>query len=175
MNHLQFPNFPNAPLTGAPEYLAFANGEIWSCLTNEETTTLSGYAPLKQDTIKGGYKTVKIYGKNKKVHRLILEAFRGPCPPDMEGCHNDGNPANNHLDNLRWGTKKENAQDKELHGTVVRGEKHPKAVLSEKDIEEIRYCYETKGETQNSLAKRFNTTQSSISRILNGKRRSPSI
>src|SRR5688500_4928598 len=38
----------------------------------------------------------------ERIHRLVLMAFVGPCPAGMEGCHNDGNPLNNALDNLRW-------------------------------------------------------------------------
>jgi hypothetical protein len=51
-----------------------------------------------------------------RVHRLVLTAFVGPCPEGMEGCHNDGNPINNHLDNLRWDTRSANAHDTVRHG-----------------------------------------------------------
>ena len=47
----------------------------------------------------------------REVHRLVLEAFRGTCPPGHECCHWDGNPQNNHLSNLRWGTSSENKMD----------------------------------------------------------------
>lgn len=48
---------------------------------------------------------------NMKVHRAVALAFLGPAPEGCEVCHNDGNPMNNRLDNLRWGTKKENSAD----------------------------------------------------------------
>lgn len=52
------------------------------------------------------------------VHRLVLEAFVGPCPVGMEGCHYpDRDPANNALSNLRWDTKRENQFDRVKHGT----------------------------------------------------------
>lgn len=51
------------------------------------------------------------------IHRLVLEAFLGPCPAGMEGCHGDGNPTNNHVDNLRWATRSENQLDSVAHGT----------------------------------------------------------
>jgi hypothetical protein len=55
--------------------------------------------------------------RNYRVHRLVLEAFVGPCPADgHEACHNDGNPSNNRLENLRWDTRKANAQDTLRHG-----------------------------------------------------------
>ena len=50
------------------------------------------------------------------VHRLVLEAFVGPCPEGMQACHKDGNPANNHLSNLRWDTQSANTFDQVVHG-----------------------------------------------------------
>lgn len=56
--------------------------------------------------------------KDLLVHRLVLEAFVGPCPPGMECRHfPDRDPGNNRLDNLQWGTHQENEEDKETHGT----------------------------------------------------------
>lgn len=51
------------------------------------------------------------------IHRLVLEAFVGPCPPGMECCHNDGNYRNNRVENLRWDTHAANMADKRSHGT----------------------------------------------------------
>jgi len=34
----------------------------------------------------------------------------------MECCHEDGNPANNRLDNLRWDTHSANCKEKQRHG-----------------------------------------------------------
>lgn len=50
------------------------------------------------------------------VHRLVLEAFRGPCPPGHEACHWDDDPSNNRLENLRWGTREENRADMVRNG-----------------------------------------------------------
>lgn len=52
----------------------------------------------------------------KKVHRLVLEAFTGPCPPGHEGCHGVGGVGDNHLTNLRWDTHIENMLDVNRHG-----------------------------------------------------------
>jgi hypothetical protein len=46
------------------------------------------------------------------VHRGVLLAFEGPCPPGHVCRHLDDNPANNKRTNLKWGTKKENAEDR---------------------------------------------------------------
>lgn len=67
------------------------------------------------------YLVVGIGGKSRLVHRLVLETFRGKCPDGMEACHKDGNPQNNQLSNLRWGTPKANAADRTYHGRTAMG------------------------------------------------------
>ena len=61
--------------------------------------------------------------KEMLVHRLVLEAFVGPCPEGMECCHGDGNGCNNRLENLRWDTPRNNHRDKRTHGTTAFGVK----------------------------------------------------
>lgn len=51
------------------------------------------------------------------VHQVVLEAFVGPCPPGMEACHNNGDPTDNRLENLRWDTHSGNMWDQVRHGT----------------------------------------------------------
>lgn len=71
---------------------------------------------------------VELYSDNtgtwKLVHRLVLEAFEGPSPFGMEGCHKDGDPSNNKLTNLMWGTHRANIADKVVHGTMAAAERH---------------------------------------------------
>lgn len=70
---------------------------------------------------KFGYKLVMLSaGKRrimKQVHSLVLEAFVGPRPPGMVCCHNNGDPADNRLENLRWDTQSSNLFDAVRHGT----------------------------------------------------------
>ena len=70
---------------------------------------------------RGGYPFVNLCIQGKcqvrTVHSLVAEAFIGPRPEGAEVCHNDGNPANNRVDNLRYGTSSDNALDKVRHGT----------------------------------------------------------
>lgn len=80
---------------------------------------------LDQRTMPKGYKVVSWEdggGKTvlKRVHRLVLEAFVGPCPSAQEGCHENGDPGDNRRGNLYWGTKPENALDQVRHGTHFR-------------------------------------------------------
>lgn len=74
-----------------------------------------------------GYLVVNLWFDNKQqpslVHRLVLSAFIGPAPEGTEGRHGDGNPANNNLTNLSWGTHSENQLDQVAHGTHVNASK----------------------------------------------------
>jgi NUMOD4 motif/HNH endonuclease len=54
---------------------------------------------------------VCIGGRSRKVHQLVLEAFRGPRPPGLVSLHRDDRVGNNRLSNLRYGTPLENARD----------------------------------------------------------------
>lgn len=51
------------------------------------------------------------------AHALVMLAFVGPRPEGMEIRHLDGDPANNVVANLRYGTHAENVADMLAHGT----------------------------------------------------------
>lgn len=53
----------------------------------------------------------------RRVHTLVLEAFVGPRPAGLIGCHRNGKPADNRAANLRWGTYSDNNLDAVAHGT----------------------------------------------------------
>lgn len=50
------------------------------------------------------------------VHRLVLLAHRGECPPGHEACHADDQRTNNRLSNLRWSTPEANIADRFANG-----------------------------------------------------------
>lgn len=52
-----------------------------------------------------------------RVHVLVLTAFKGPRPPGMLGCHDDGDNSHNSVSNLYWGTPRQNALDAIRHGS----------------------------------------------------------
>jgi hypothetical protein len=108
--------------------------------------------------VQGGVK------RTRHVHRLVLEAFLGPCPEGMECCHDDGRPENNRLDNLRWDTRRANVQDRSRHGTQrVGSTAHSK--LREEDILEIRRL-RSGGVPMNDLAVRYGVCRSNIEAIV---------
>jgi NUMOD4 motif/HNH endonuclease len=87
---------------------------------------------LKPDITWQGYRRVGLVGDDGKqrhysVHRLVLWAFTGENPPDLDTRHLDGNPANNTLPNLAFGTVSENAYDRVRHGTWVNNNRYVNA------------------------------------------------
>ncbi len=120
-----------------------------------------------------GHLKVHLYKNNidhkKYIHQLVLNAFVGLCPDGMECCHENGDPGNNNLSNLRWDTKLSNEADKKKHGTVLYGLKNHSTKLSTEQIAQIKNL---KGAMfQREIAKTFNISQSHVSNIHNGYRR----
>lgn len=105
----------------------------------------------------------------KRVHRLVLEAFVGPCPNGMEACHIDGDRTNNRLTNLRWDTPRSNMDDKIRHGTTGRGPRNPQAKLTDASVREIRRLF-TKGVKQAVLARRYGVTKYCVWDIVHRRR-----
>ena len=106
-------------------------------------------APPKQ---RGGYPRVCLsaHGKDKVryVHSLVAETFIGTRPDGMEVCHNDGDPTNNHVDNLRYGTPSENELDKVRHGTHYNAVKTHCPRGHELFVENIRPSSAKRGKRQ---------------------------
>lgn len=103
--------------------------------------------------------------KQHFVHRLVLLAFVGPPEAGQECRHLDGDPTNNKLGNLKWGTKSENMADRDLHGMTARGGRNGRAKLSMEAVLEIRRRY-SQGSRQKDLAIAFGVHQCTISVIV---------
>lgn len=103
--------------------------------------------------------------RQEKVHVLVLEAFVGPRPSGMYGCHRDDNALNNCLHNLYWGTPAQNSADKIRHGKQQRGSEIPWSKLTEEDV---RFIRANGGKlTQQRMAEIFGVGQAQISRVIN--------
>lgn len=111
---------------------------------------------LKPGILRSGHLQVSLRkdGKtyHRRIHRLVLTTFGGPPESDdLQCCHGDGVPHNNHISNLRWGTAVENAFDRFCHGTTAR-------ILSVDDVKEIRGS----SESSRTLAKKYGVSHRSI-------------
>lgn len=150
------------PVPSRPGYMASSDGQV-------QGPSGRVLRPMRD---RGGYLYVFTYTGGRAtmrklwVHRAVLEAFVGPQPGGCEARHLDGNPANNLLDNLAWGTALENAADKRAHGTQPRGEHVASAKLTEQDVLEIRRLHGTV--SLRALARRFGVSHTAIRRAALG-------
>ena len=120
---------------GSPGYAVGDDGTVWGCRTR---WGMRSWRPLKPRQTEKGYLDVLIGRTHRLVHRLVLEAFIGPGPKGMDGCHfPDPNRANCRLDNLRWDTRASNHADKLLQGSAQRGENNGLHKLTEDDVREV--------------------------------------
>lgn len=162
------------PITDFPGYEVSDQGEVRSLarMRVNGRKSVCAVRPRRKSLVvmESGHLQTNLWKDNVVkwylVHRLVLEAFVGPCPEGMECRHLDGNPANNKLENLCWGTRKENRADSIRHGTFLKGERHPLAKLTVLDVEKIRQS----SESNKNLAAQFKVNPSTISRVRSGKR-----
>ncbi len=118
---------------------------------------------------RNGYCYVTVYRHRKAwralLHRLVLRAFVGPCPDGMEARHFPSNDRTNcRIDNLCWGTREQNVQDRADMGMTPKGTDRWNAVLDEPKVLEIRRRRED-GEHLRDLASEFGVSKSLIGAI----------
>lgn len=102
------------------------------------------------------------------VHTLVAAAFLGPRPEGLQVAHADGDRLNARLDNLRYATAIENAEDKRRHGTDTPGERNGMHKLTDRDVRDIRQL-RAGGALQRELAEKFGVSISAIQFVLNGQ------
>lgn len=118
-----------------------------------------------------GYYTVVLlndrHEKKKTVHRLVARAFIGKPGEKIQVRHMDGSRTNNRLENLKYGTQKDNSQDSVEHGTSTKGTRNARAKLDDSKALEIRNL---KGLMfQKAIADQYNVSVSTVSQIHNDK------
>ncbi len=163
-------------VVGYPGYHVGDDGSVWSQWQKGNRfgwpKIVSRWVRLKEAN-RSGYRQVKLTGphgkRTFKIHRLVLTAFRGPCPEGMEACHDNGNPADNRLSNLRWDTKQGNSADMLRHGTTPRGEKNGKTKLSEEEVRTIRWMWQSEGLTLREIAEFMEVPKATVRGIVTAR------
>jgi hypothetical protein len=116
-----------------PGYRVGDDGSVWSQIYpgGVDKRRLGEWRRLKPTPQRRGHLAIWLGRDDQRfVHRLVLQAFVGPCPEGMECRHLDGNSANNRLENLAWGTCSENSADMVKHGRAGRGRRDGRPVGS---------------------------------------------
>ena len=122
---------------------------------------------------KTGHLTVSMKRKpqhtTKGVHNLVLRAFVGDPPTDKHGaCHINGQPDDNRVENLYWGTAAQNCQDTVRHGRTCGGTRNAQSKLTWVEVDEIRRQSYYWGLFRD-LAGQYGVTKGLIGQIYTGK------
>jgi len=119
-----------------------------------------------------GYPRVMLQGHGKKVtvsvHILVLTSFVRPRKPHEETRHLNGVRHDNRLENLAWGTPKENGADRVAHGNQVHGERVHTCLLQETQVREIKRLLR-EGARVCDLVRRYGVRKNVIIHIKKGR------
>ena len=111
-----------------------------------------------------GYGCVRHEGKQVFAHRLALAKYHRleTMPhPDIVTRHVCNTPACINPLHTKWGSHKENAEDRVRSGRCLRGERNAKSKLGEDEVIKIRAMQGR----QKDIGKIFNITQAQVSSI----------
>jgi hypothetical protein len=146
------------PVEDFPSYMISDDGQIKNTKFKKERI-------LKQFKNKCGHMEIGLHKngtvKCLKVHRLMAEAFI-PNPNNYPIVrHLNDIPNDNRLDNLAWGTQKDNMQDSVRNGTHCAGQRKP--VIAIKDGKSEYFI------SQKEAEKAIGVPQANISACVLGK------
>lgn len=151
-------------IPGWPYYHVSRDGKVYSRKSGN-------WKLLRGGIIKGDPAvTLSNHGNHlsQRVYRLVaLVYLPKPSSTKLVIRHLDDNPLNNHVDNLRWGTQKQNMEDARKNGKL-RGSscKASRAKLSKKDLILI-FKLKAKGLYYKDIAKRLGVSVGTIGRVIN--------
>ena len=153
------------PVPNFEGYYASADGFILSKRSHQPRVMIQ----MKQ---KDGHLYVYLYdgfGNQKKmyVHRLVLMSWIGMPKEGQECRHLNDDPSDNRLENLAWGTRLENVEDKRRNGGLTIGERSGSHKLTEIQVMEIRQRY-SDGKSARDLSVEYNVSHKAILEAVRG-------
>lgn len=96
-------------------------------------------------------------------------AFKGLPPSTKPHClHQNGNPEDNRIENLRWGNAFDNYLDARQHGRCPFGKGRNGYKLTPKEVKEI-HRLSKKGTHRPKLAKKYSVSLRTIYEIISGR------
>lgn len=118
---------------------------------------------------KVGYPVVQLKDggrlKTATVHRLVAEAFLGPCPVGREVNHINGVKTDSRVENLEYVSSSGNHNHAYAMGLAPSGSLHHWATLNEESVREIRALCSKAHLSRQAIAEQFGVSRSLVSRI----------
>jgi hypothetical protein len=109
--------------------------------------------------------------RNVKVAILVLSAFIGPRPLGEMVRHYNDDQDNNRLDNLKWGTDKQNGEDRARNNRMPKGESNGNVTLTTRQVQFMRRAYKPRSKTRGlkSIAERLRISVATAHQVISGK------
>ena len=151
-----------------PDYAVSNLGRVMRATNGNGTHAGRLYKPSKD---KDGYlrvglrRGIKTYRKG--VHRLVMLAFKGPCPKGYVVNHMDTIKHHNDWLNLEYVTHQGNEDHAREKGLTPRGQRQHLVKLTGKDVFRVVLLARS-GMCQRDIAKKFGMCQTSIQELLSG-------
>ncbi len=150
------------PVADYPGYYVTTTGQV----LGKRSDTRAG---LAEDVGTFGHRRVTMHrdgcrpsGDRLLVHRLVLAAFVRPARTREQACHRNGDPSDNRLSNLYWGSPEDNWSDRLKHGD---GRSYAK--LDEGQVAEIRRR-SSEGQSAYAIAKDYPVSDTQVRNICRG-------
>lgn len=110
-------------------------------------------------------------GSKKSLHRLVLMAFAGMPEKGQIACHKNDIKTDNRLENLYWGTHKDNTADAIRNGKFSFANPKDTTLYDNEIINKIRAEYTGKKGEQSMLARKYGMHVSNVHLIVHNKTR----
>ena len=152
----------------------YRDGRIESCVVPWDIfVKSSAWHPVKvcYDASRGyPYVYVRFPGKMRKVsvHLIVANTWLGLPEAGLVCRHKDDDRMNFHLDNLEYGTNKQNSEDAARNGKIKRGERSYMAKLTDEDCDYIRSA-RSMGIPNSVVAEELGISRSMVSNIVAGR------
>lgn len=164
-------------IPGHTGYAVCSDGSIWCCRPRGGQNRRSRFVQwrvYKPWAHRSGHLYCRFDDRGYQVHRLVLTLFVRPNEAGEECRHLDGNPKNNRLENLAWGTRLENIMDKARHGTGNQGERHCFAKMTNAQAHVCRLLHARHGSKRKNgvvdfVSRWYGLSVAQASRVVQGK------
>lgn len=150
------------------------DGTIWASLPLSGPANPKKVYPFRQmDRLNGRGRFIVTYRmQNQHIfdnyyllsHRIVYRKFKGLLKPNLQINHIDGNPKNNHPDNLEQITSSENVKHAILTNLIPKGENSSSSILTENEVIHIKKLL-TEGMSDIKIAKLYNVHRTTIYNI----------
>lgn len=180
MKEIQLPRIPSKyldiskPIQDWPGYYVTRDGDIFTIRTGVGTKCrfyIMHKVPMDTGHLIINLRKSDGSAKTFLIHRLVAKAFIPNLEDKPYVCHMNGNPADNRVENLHWGTQKDNMDDQVVNGTRKYGDTNQGTRYKSKQVRLFILLIKTFKWKQTQICKFFGISSAHISRIINFKRR----